>query len=98
MRFRLGEKLSSQIWAGHVNMKFALFGSIAQSVELRTHKPSVPSSSLGRATTINPALCGVFVFQALLKRIFKGIGAVQQFQIQNFCRLKRRAFVSNDLI
>jgi hypothetical protein len=59
MRFRLAEKLSSQIWAGHVNMKFALFGSIAQSVELRTHKPSVPSSSLGRATTKNPALCGV---------------------------------------
>jgi hypothetical protein len=44
-------------------MKLALFGSIAQSVELRTHKPSVPSSSLGRATTKNPTFMWGFVYR-----------------------------------
>ncbi len=62
MKFEPFGKTYSQTWTGHAKVKADLFGSIAQSVELRTHKPSVPSSSLGRATTKNPALCGVFEF------------------------------------
>jgi hypothetical protein len=46
----------------HVKLKTAQFGSIAQSVELGTHKPSVSSSSLLRAIITNPASRGVFVF------------------------------------
>jgi hypothetical protein len=60
---------SSQTSDGRVKMMVALFGSIAQSVELRTHKPSVPSSSLGRATNKTPALCGGFVFSIRLSAL-----------------------------